>query len=171
MYRPLKSRRKKPRSKINWNLFALGKGPTRKQISDREDRVHAAARLEARARAFVRDKSQCRNCHRFLFLHTDNPFALAHAHEIILRSAGGPDTDTRNVVTLCAECHLHALHKQGHWRTWLAIIVWNPSADEGGANSRLTFVPWAERERYAWQERLAALAVLLRQKITGTDGS
>jgi hypothetical protein len=77
--------------------------PTRRQRARAE---YAAKRPAVREYCYRRDGGRCRcPCRRSLYLYTDDPFQVAHEHEITPRSHGGSPLVSANVITLAPECH------------------------------------------------------------------
>jgi 5-methylcytosine-specific restriction endonuclease McrA len=131
------------RNRIDYSVFAIPKSEPRENIKAREDRQHAKARSLTRWTVYQRDDGCCRRCGRWRKLHSDSLFDLAHAHEIVPRSAGGSDTDTRNVLILCWSCHLRGIHRQTiKVEEWFVIVVLRPEAADH--RHGVAFRPWAE---------------------------
>lgn len=71
----------------------------------RKEKLEAIAAFnKLRQEAYERDGGRCRVLGTPLKLHSENPFDVAHAHHIVYRSAGGPDT-LDNLLTVSLEAH------------------------------------------------------------------
>lgn len=68
-----------------------------------------ANELRIRITVRLRDQHRCRCCGIKVSLRPINPLWRAETHHVIYRSHGG-ESDTENLVTLCAGCHagIHA---------------------------------------------------------------
>lgn len=100
--------RRRVRLEIGSNHPELGI-PKLRRIADEKDEDDAEHRRKREACMRIvkpRDHFRCRNWEDDRIVHTRN----LHGHEILPRSLGGDDTDTRNVVLLCNTCHLWAVH-------------------------------------------------------------
>src|SRR5678809_897648 len=74
---------------------------------DRTRRQREAARQIAADATWSRADHQCEVCGRWVKRPKDTvyPFEMGHIDEILPRSLGGSDTDTKNLRLLCHDCH------------------------------------------------------------------
>ncbi len=86
--------------------------PALLQAKDRK-RLKVADELRIKKAVRARDGQQCQCCHVPVFPDAKNPLQRAQVHHIQFRSKGG-NTDMKNQITLCAECHakIHAREVQ-----------------------------------------------------------
>lgn len=99
-----------------------------------------------RYRVWMRDHRCCRRCGVPVKLKSDTLFDLMHAHEIVLRSKGGDPNDTRNVISLCLNCHLNGAHRQTSKQSaWFVVVVLNlqRGADDPAG---IAFEPFVTKE-------------------------
>jgi hypothetical protein len=102
----------------------------------------------------MREQRCCRRCGAPLKLKYDKLLDIAHPHEIVLRSAGGSPTDTRNVIALCWRCHLNGIHRQtANQAAWFVIVIVNV---EKGADDPhgIEFAPF-ETKAERWERLMS----------------
>lgn len=65
-------------------------------------------RPRVREDTLTRDGQRCRCCSKLLLLYSNDPFQIAHIHEMnggALRRLEAVDLSLRSTITLCCRCH------------------------------------------------------------------
>ena len=82
---------------------------------------YLARRPAVRAAVFQRDRGRCRACGVGVRLH-GHPRVVANMHELVPRSLGGSPLDSKNVITLCPQCHRDTSMRVGGKRLLMTSV-------------------------------------------------